>query len=191
MRRKTLTRRAALLLFAATLFLFPSDFYARRGIAPLQQPDINLNGFFSADKVQRGSTVQAAILMEIPGGFHVNSSRPLSSFAVATTVKIDAPRGVRLSPVTFPRAVVRKFSFSNDRLAVYEGCAVMRFSVTVPANQETGVMELRASIRYQSCNDEVCFPPVTRNVTMPIAVVGANEPVKHINANLFGGRRRR
>src|SRR5947209_11609565 len=159
MRRKTLTRRAALLLFAATLFLFPSDFYARRGIAPLQQPDINLNGFFSADKVQRGSTVQAAILMEIPGGFHVNSSRPLSSFAVATTVKIDAPRGVRLSPVTFPRAVVRKFSFSNDRLAVYEGCAVMRFSVTVPANQETGVMELRASIRYQSCNDEVCFPP--------------------------------
>jgi len=185
-----LIRRTLFLFFAVVLLLVPSTFYARRAPA-LLQPSININGFFSADRVQRGTTVQAALVMDIPDGFHVNSSRPLSSFSVPTTVKIEAPRGVRISAVNFPRTVVRKLSFSNDQLAVYEGRAVMRFNITVPANRDMGVMELRARIRYQSCNDEVCFPPVTREVTMPIAVVGALEPVKRINGNIFGGGRRR
>ena len=173
------------------LSLAPSSFYAHRAPAPLQASNININGFFASDRVPRGTTVQAALVMDIPGGFHVNSSRPLSSFSVPTTVKIDVPRGVRVSAVTFPRAQVRKLSFSNDPLAVYEGRAVVRFNVTVPANQEIGMIELRARVRYQSCNDEVCFPPVTREVTMPIAIAGANEQVRRINGNLFGGRRRR
>ncbi len=190
MRGKILARQILLLLFAAALLVAPSNFYALRR-APAQSSNIGINGFFALDRVQRGSTVQAAIVMDIPNGYHVNSSRPLSSFAIPTTVKVEAPRGVRVSAVSFPRAIVRKFSFSNDQLAVYEGRAVMRFNVTIPANHEMGVIELRARVRYQSCNDEVCFPPTTREVTMPIAVVGANESVRRINGNLFGGRRRR
>src|SRR5207253_9661537 len=140
MRGKTLTRQILSLFFAAALLLVPSSFYAHRAHA-LLQPNISINGFFSADRAQRGTIVQAALVMDIPDGFHVNSSRPLSSFSIPTTVKIEAPRGVRVSAVSFPRAVVRKFSFSNDQLAVYEGRAVMRFNITVPANREMGVME--------------------------------------------------
>jgi len=44
-------------------------------------------------------------------------------------------------------------------------------------------------VKYQSCNDEACFPPVTRQITMPIAVVDANEAVKRINGNIFGRRK--
>ena len=50
--------------------------------------------------------------------------------------------------------------------------------------------ELRARVKYQSCNDEACFPPATRSVSMPIAIVGAGESVKRINTNIFGGRKR-
>ena len=85
---------------------------------------------------------------------------------------------------------MRSFSFSEEKLSVYEGRAVLRFSVTVPADFATGVTELRARVKYQSCNDEACFPPATRSVTMPISVVGTNESVKRINANIFGGKRR-
>jgi hypothetical protein len=50
------------------------------------------------------------------------------------------------------------------------------------------VTELRARLKYQSCNDEACFPPATREIKLPIAVVGANESVKRINGRIFGGR---
>ena len=67
----------------------------------------------------------------------------------------------------------------------------MRFSVTFPANFQTGVTELRAKVRYQACNNEICYPPTTREITMPIAVVGPAEEVRPINRQFFGGGRRR
>jgi DsbC/DsbD-like thiol-disulfide interchange protein len=152
------------------------------------QPNITVNGFFSTDKAQRGRMVQAAVVMEIPRDFHVNGNRPLGKYAVPTTLKVEASGGIRVSPVVYPRATVRKFSFSEERLAVYEGRVVMRFNVTVPSSFQEGVTQLRVRLRYQSCSDEVCFPPQTRDITMPIAVVSANDPVKRINGNIFGRR---
>jgi hypothetical protein len=67
----------------------------------------------------------------------------------------------------------------------------LRFNVAIPPNFATGVMELRAQVKFQSCNDEACFAPQTRQVAMPIAVVGSNEPAKRINGNIFGGGRRK
>ena len=175
-----------LLMAAAALLLAPANFSASPP-HPSLQPNIGLNSFFSTDKAQRGRTVSAAIVMDIPRDFHVNANKPLGKYAVPTTVRIEAPGGIRVSPVTFPRSTVRSFSFSQEKLAVYENRVVMRFNVTIPANYEPGVIELRARVKYQSCTNEVCFPPVTRDVTMPIGIVGANESVKRINAELFGG----
>jgi DsbC/DsbD-like thiol-disulfide interchange protein len=177
------------------LLLVPVNFYATTtAITPTPtaraQADIGLNGFFATDKAQRGRTVQAAIVVDIPGGYHVNSNRPLGKYAIPTVLKIEAPGGVRISAVSYPRANVRRFSFSNEQLAVYEGRAVLRFNVTIPANFDEGVTELRARLKYQSCTDDTCFPPETREVKMPIAIVGANESVKRINGQIFGGRRK-
>ena len=105
-------------------------------------------------------------------------------------LKIEAPGGVRISPVNYPRASLRSFPFSKEQLAVYEGRAVLRFNVTIPANFDAGVTELRARLRYQSCTDDTCFQPETREINMPIGVVGANESVKRINGQIFGGRRK-
>jgi thiol:disulfide interchange protein DsbD len=150
----------------------------------VQGANIGVNGFFSADKAQRGRSVQAAVVLDIPHGFHVNSNRA-AKFSIPTVVKVDAPRGLRVSAVSYPRAVVRRLSFSKEALSLFEGRAVMRFNVSVPANFQTGLTELRAKVTYQSCNDEVCFPPTTREVKLGINVVGANESVKRINGQYF------
>lgn len=153
------------------------------------EPNIGVSSFFSADKAQRGRIVQAAVVMDIPGGYHVNSNRPMSKYAIPTVIKVEAPNGVRIGPVSYPRAIVRRLKASNhEPLALFEGRAVMRFNVTVPANFQPGMTELRVRLRYQSCNDEVCFPPQTRDFTMPIGVVGANDSVKRINGQIFGRR---
>jgi DsbC/DsbD-like thiol-disulfide interchange protein len=162
-----------------------------------QSSNIGVNGFFSVDPAQQGSTFQAAILMEIPGGMHVNSNRPLGKYAVPTVVKVDSPKGLRVTPVSYPRGAVKTFRFGGsdaERLAVYEGRAVFRFNVTVAPGAELQVARVRVSVRFQSCNDEVCFPPATRELTLPIAIVNRDTPSNRINAQLFGvggrGRRR-
>ena len=154
--------------------------------APQSAPNIGVNGYASTDKVQRGHIVQVAVVMDIPHGYHVNSNRPLEGFLKATQLKVAAPGGVRVGPVAYPRALLRKFSFSNDKLSVYEGRVVLRFNVTVPASYRGGSLELKAKLNYQSCSDALCFPPQSREVKVEIPVVGATESVKRINGEYFG-----
>lgn len=187
MKNRKYTRRATLFLVSILLAL-PVNLQAVT-TTNAQGGNINVNGFFSADKAQRGRTVQAAVVIEIPSGYHINSNRPLAKFLIPTSVKIEAPGGIKVSPVSYPRAQLRTFSFSPDKLSVYEGRTVLRFNITIPAGFSTGVTELRARVKYQSCNDEACFPPATRSISMPIAVVNSNESVKRINGRIFGGRR--
>ena len=195
MRRKIYTRRTALFLLFAVL-LAPAEFMSTPAPATFSpaaaaQGRINVNGFFSVDPANQGSSFQAALVMEIPDGVHVNGNRPLGKFAIPTTVKIDAPRGMKVSAVTYPRAQVRSFRFGEgtpeERLAVYEGRAIMRFNVTVPANFERGVARIRVTVRYQSCSDTVCFPPATRELVLPIAIVDPGQSVNRINGQYFGG----
>jgi DsbC/DsbD-like thiol-disulfide interchange protein len=187
---------AALLLLALTALMQPATLAAVAAPAPAPQGgNIGINGFFSVDPAAQGSSFQAAIVLDIPRGLHVNANRPLGKYAVPTTIKIDAPRGMKLSPLTYPASQVRTFRFgggAGERLAVYEGRAIARFNVTVPPNFDLGVARIRVSVRFQSCSDEVCFPPATRELVLPIAIVNRGSAVNRINHQYFGsGRRRR
>ena len=181
---RTFFRHALLPTAAAVAFLILAPAGARA------QADVRVNGFYATNKAQQGRAVEAAVVLDIPAGFHVNANKVSNKFSIPTTVKIDGPKGARVGAVSFPRGKVQKLSFSNEPLALYEGRPVLRFLVTFPADFQTGVAELSAKVRYQACNNEVCYPPVTRTITMPIAVVGASEPVKRINTQFFGGRKR-
>ena len=161
-------RHVIKLFLAIALSIFPSAFSATS--LPQSPPNIGVSGKLSANNVKRGRSVQGTVVMEIPGGYHVNSNHPLEKFLVATQLQVEAPQGVRVGPIIYPRAVLRTFKFSKSRVSVYEGRAIMRFTVSVPANAKTGSAELKAHLRYQSCNDEVCFPPRTQEVSLWLTI---------------------
>jgi DsbC/DsbD-like thiol-disulfide interchange protein len=185
-----LIHRTFIVALLGVLISIPANFRAAPAPALSPEPNIGVNGYYASDKLQRGRMVQAAIVMDIPGGYHVNANRPLGKYAIPTALKIEGPRGVTLGPVSYPRAIVRKLKAGNNEpLAVYEGRAILRFNVTVPANYQGGEVVLKARLRYQSCNDEVCFPPKNQDVDMRIGVVGPNDRVQRANGWVFGGRR--
>jgi DsbC/DsbD-like thiol-disulfide interchange protein len=175
------------LALSLVLPLFALCFVAQSARA---QANVDVQGFYALNRAQPGRTVQAAIVLDVPEGFHVNANKVANKFSIPTTVKLDTPEGVRTTPLSYPRGTTRKLKFSDTPLSLYEGRAIVRFNVTFPANFKTGETEIRAHVRYQACNDELCYPPVTREVVMPIAVVATNEQVKQINRQFFGGGRR-
>lgn len=193
MKNISLSRLLTLSLLLAAL-LTPPAYTKTTAAAAAQGGNVGVNGFFSVDPAHQGSTFQAAIVLDIPDGLHVNSNRPLGKYAIPTSVKIDAPGGLRVTAVSYPRGTVRTFRFGGgepERLSVYEGRAIIRFSVAVPPGQEQGVARIRANVQFQSCSDEVCFPPTRRELTLPIAIVDRSIPSHRINQRYFGGGRRR
>jgi thiol:disulfide interchange protein DsbD len=153
---KTVLLMAALLV-PATLYSTP---------LPQSSDDVKLSGSIAPDKVKKGRTVKANIVMEIPHGLHVQSSRPLDKFLIATKLDVETPSGMKVGPVSYPRALMRNLKFSKSKVAVYEGRTSIRVPITVPANYSGGSGEIKGKLRFQACNDESCFPPVTREVKM-------------------------
>ncbi len=152
---------------------------------PAPEPNISVVGYFSTDKAQRGRPARVSIVIDIPGGYHINSNRPLETYLIATSVKVEPENGLRAGPVSYPRALLKIFKFSKKQLSVYEGQVRLKFNVTVPANYADGSAKVKARVRLQSCDDEVCFAPKNYDVNLKIDVVGANDAVKRINGWAF------
>jgi hypothetical protein len=119
--------------------------------------------------VTRGKKARAVITLEIPADLHVNSNKPHSEFAIATSVKPTA-KGVKFGVVEYPKGEDRKFAFSESMLNVYVGTVTFPFDITVPRTFRGKEISVNVAVRYQACNDEVCFPPKTKTVTIKAPV---------------------
>ncbi len=153
---------------ATALLLVPANFFA--AAVPQSAPNIPVNGSFATGKIGRGRTVQGTVVMDIPSGYHVNSNRPLERFLIATQLQMEAPKGIRVGPTVYPRPILRSLKFSKNKVSVFEGRTTMRFSVAVPRSFTGNSAELKMRLRFQSCNDEACFPPQTREVKMWLGI---------------------
>ena len=128
--------------------------------------DVNVNGSLQPDKIKKGRVVKAVVLMDIPQGLHVQSNKPLDKYLVATKLDLETPSGMKVGPIMYPRPVMRQLKFSKQAVAVYEGRATIRFNLTVPVTYTGSSGEIKGKLRFQACNDESCFPPITREVKM-------------------------
>jgi thiol:disulfide interchange protein DsbD len=151
------------------ILLIPVTFYSNP-TPPQSAADVKVDGSVDPDQVKKGRIVRATVVMDIPSGLHVQSNKPLDRFLVPTKLDVETPSGMQVGPVSYPRAVMRTLKFSKKAVAVYEGKAMLRFNVTIPANYSGGSGEIKGKLRFQACNDESCFPPITREVKMLLTV---------------------
>lgn len=137
------------------------------GFSQTSAQSIGVSG--SVGSVSRGGSVKGSIVLNIPGGLHVNSSNPRSEYAIPTTLRVSAT-GAKAGGVVYPRGKNRKFSFSEDTINVYEGRTVISFNLTVPKNFKGNTVRVRAVVRYQACTDEVCYAPKSQTVNLTARV---------------------
>ena len=145
----------ALLLFAAAVFEAEAQ---------------TVTGSIGKGTVERGKAARGTIVLSIPDGLHVNSNRPASEYAIPTSVRLSA-RGVKIVGPTYPRGKNRKFQFSDNAINVYEDRVTFPFTLNVPANFRGNFVRVNATVRYQACTDEVCYPPRNRQVTLTARVM--------------------
>ncbi len=128
-----------------------------------------VSGSIGNGTARRGVQTRGTVVLTIPKELHVNSNKPNSEYAIPTTVRISG-NGIKLSTVRFPRGTNRKFQFSENLINVYEGTVFFPFTVTVPKNQRGNTITVKATVRYQACTEEVCYPPRSKSVEIAARV---------------------
>ncbi|HST19733.1 MAG TPA: protein-disulfide reductase DsbD domain-containing protein [Blastocatellia bacterium] len=123
----------------------------------------------SSYTLKQGTAAKVELVLDIDGGYHINSNRPNDRNLVATALKFDKVPGLVVSPVVYPKAKTQKFEFSEKPLLVFEGSVVLRF--TARALPTANIGALKGKLTIQACNDQLCLRPQTVDVSIPIEVV--------------------
>lgn len=120
-------------------------------------------------EVQAGQSAQAEVRLAIKDGYHINANPP-SQYQIATQLTIEQAEGVTAGQPKYPASITKKFSFSEQPLAVYEKEAVISVPVSVAAGAAKGDRSLPVRVRFQACDDQVCYPPKNLQVSIPVTV---------------------
>lgn len=129
----------------------------------------SVSGSIANGWVTKGTPAKATVVLSVPGGLHVNSSRPSGEYMIPTSVRASA-HGVKIGAVTYPRGRDRKFDFSEHTINVYEGRTAFTFPVTVPESYRGTTVAVRVTVRFQACTNEACYAPKTKNLTLTARV---------------------
>lgn len=174
---------AWLLVVAAVLVLLP----AAESQSVTGKDVVAPTAYVSYDPVARGMSVQVAVVMKIRPGFHVNARQVTEDYLIPTDLRADVPAGFKMSDVVYPKGTLQTFAFSKgEKLNVYTDTVTVRLPLTVLANAPLGAQHVPMKLKYQACSQEICLPPVTKDVDAMINVVAASAAAKPANAEIFG-----
>jgi thioredoxin:protein disulfide reductase len=177
---------AALLLISAS-----RTAPAQETAAPPKPTDIvNTKTYVSFDPVPRGKEFQAAVVVKINTGYHMNSHKPSDSYLIPTTVTPQLPDGFTLvGEPSYPLGKNEKFPFSPDKpLNVYTGSVTFRLKMTADEKAALGKASIPVTLRFQACNLSACLPPVKIPLTLDLQVVAAGKPGKAVNPEIFAAK---
>jgi hypothetical protein len=142
--------------------------------------------YVSHDPVARGMSFQVAVVMKIRPGFHVNAREVTKDYLIPTDLRAELPAGFKLGTVVYPKGTLESFSFSkNKQLNVYTDSVIIRLPLTVLPSAPLGPQHLPMKLHYQACSNEICLPPVTKDVDATINVVTNPSAAKPANPLIF------
>src|SRR5690349_19023066 len=130
--------------------------------APLsgQAPEATVTPFVEADGVRAGTPIRVALTVSLPEGLHVQSDKPRDPSLIATTLTIDAPAGIKVTNLVFPHPTDFTVEGQAQPLAVFDREFVVGAELELDAGVRAGELTVPARLRYQACNDKVCFRPM-------------------------------
>ncbi|HUQ32802.1 MAG TPA: protein-disulfide reductase DsbD N-terminal domain-containing protein [Pyrinomonadaceae bacterium] len=121
-------------------------------------------------EIKAGGSTDVALKLTIAKGYHINANPPSFSYLKATELTIEQAGGITPGKPVYPSSVTRKFAFSKDPLAVYEGETAIKLPLTAAGSAPKGVQTLKGKLRIQACDEEACYPPRTLETSIPVTV---------------------
>ncbi len=123
--------------------------------------------------------------MSLPKGLHVQSDQPRDPLLIPTVLTIDAPAGVRVASVIYPHPSDFKLEGQDEPLAVFDHEFVVGAELEIAGTAPIGDLVIPARLRYQACDDKVCFQPTTAATEWTLQVVNTGTAAMPAAPSIF------
>lgn len=135
--------------------------------AAAAQPGCVMTADAARLSVKRGEDAEYRLKLRLPEGCHTNSHQPSDPDLIPLRVTWN-PGPLEPRESVFPKPHMEKYSFSEKPLSVFSG----EFEIVTKFSRKPTAMPgpamLSGKVRYQACNDRMCFPPRNIDVKVPV-----------------------
>lgn len=158
---------------------------AQDGVFPRAASVLQPQAYVSLQPVPRGRAFEIAVVAKITPGFHVNAHEPSEDYLIPTKITADLPHGISLVETTYPRGVMRAFSFSKTPLRVYETSFTVRMKLRAENSAPLGHQKISLTVGYQACNQDACLPPTKLPTSAELEIAEVDTPTHPANPEIF------
>jgi len=177
-RSNRITIHCLLLLFVTTACSKPTQISnSESATAPAASPTAQRITSESVVKVaaqpveiSAGGSAAAIVSVTIQNGYHINANPPTYPYLKATELEISSAEGVSVGFVSYPKALDKKFPFAEKPVAVYEGETALKATLKADKGTKPGQRSISGRLRIQACDDQVCYPPGTLELAIPVNI---------------------
>lgn len=120
-------------------------------------------------RTQKGAVAVVTLRASLPQGYHANSNTPTDAYLIPLSLKWTGGP-LQVDAVTYPKASLEKYAFSEKPLSVVTGEFTLTTKFKVPADAPNGAAAQTGTLKFQACNDRMCFAPKTVNVSVAVEI---------------------
>ena len=113
---------------------------------------------------------EATLRITVQPGYHINANPPTYPYLKATELDLPTSDGVSVGFVKYPKPLTMKFSFAEKPLDVYEGEMELKVLLKAAKSSKPGDRSVIGKLRIQACDDQVCYPPGSLEVVIPVRI---------------------
>ena len=145
--------------------------------------------YLSVDKLPAGGECKVALVLNVKDGWHINANPAQPKFLIPTELTAKLPKDFELSDITYPDGEKFTQQGLDEAMMVYEGRVVVFGTRQAPRSAAGKVAEAEVTIRYQSCNDQMCLRPMKLLLKGRVPIAKQGEQPQAINESLFKPKR--
>jgi thiol:disulfide interchange protein DsbD len=179
---------AAVVILLGGVMLRASRVVAQSGPSQTAASLVKPQAFISLDAVPQGKPFEAAVVVAIQQGYHMNSHTPSEAYLIPTSITATPPAGVKLVDTVYPPGKRIKFQFADEPLDVYSGSVTVKLKLAAEASAAVGATTIPVVLRYQACSETTCLPPVKVPVEVKFNVAAAGSASHPAHADIFAGK---
>ena len=116
--------------------------------------------------VKHGASANQDTKVTVVPGFHVNNDKPKDEYLIPLKLTWTGP--LEAGTIEYPKA--EEIKVGGQTLVVLTGSFLIHTNFKAPASLAPGSTNMTGKLRYQACNNEMCFRPSSVDVKLPVVV---------------------
>jgi hypothetical protein len=110
-------------------------------------------------EIVAGERGEYLMQLNILKGYHIQSNPASQKYLIPLTVKFEESGPLTIGDAVYPPGVPFRLKGSQTDISTYEGNVRIKIPLHVKSEAKPGEVVLKGTLRYQGCDESLCFPP--------------------------------